>query len=216
MASRPISPPLQSISPAPMTLPPSMADPSTEPSKKALASIKPTSSSPIQAPSPLRTSIPPTSSTPTAPSPAPLAPTPIPLSDQVIFDDFFHVSPDPVIDAATNTATLNWNFDAGLTTFEFLADGETLTLNYDVTVTDGVETDLTTVAINITGSDPTITGGPVNRTSKKALASIKPTYSSPIQAPSPLRTSIPPTSSTPTAPSPAPLAPTPTRSGHLR
>ena len=45
-------------------------------------------------------------------------------------------------------------------------DGETLTLNYDVTVTDGVETDLTTVAINITGTNdaPTITGGPVNRT----------------------------------------------------
>ena len=166
MASRPISPPLQSISPAPMTLPPSMADPSTETSKKALASIKPTSNSPIQAPSPLRTSIPPTSSTPTAPSPAPLAPN----RDQVIFER--HVSPRHR--CGHKPATLNWNFDA-VTTFEFLLHS----LNYDVTVTDGVETDLTTVAINIGRR----TGGPVN-TLQESAGLDQTDVQSPIQAPS--------------------------------
>ena len=110
-------------------------------------------------------------------------------------------------------ATLNWNFDAGLTTFEFLADGETLTLNYDVTVTDGVETDLTTVAINITGTNdaPTITGGPVNRTLQETgldQTDVQITDTGTFT----VEDLIPPTSSTPTAPSPAPLL----RSGHLR
>ena len=81
---------------------------------------------------------------------------------------------------ATNAAILDWNFDAGINTFEFLADGETLTLNYEVTVDDGVLNDQTTVAINITGTNdaPTINGGPVSKTSLKALTLIKPASNS--------------------------------------
>ena len=89
-----------------------------------------------------------------------------PALNGVDFDSFFHVSPDPVIDANTNTAILDWNFDAGINTFEFLADGETLTLNYDVTVAELFGgSDQTTVAINITGTNdqPTINGGPVSK-----------------------------------------------------
>ena len=88
-----------------------------------------------------------------------------PALNGVDFDSFFHVSPDPVIDANTNTAILDWNFDSLGTSFEFLADGETLTLTYQVTVDDGVLNDQTTVEINITGTNdqPTITGGPVSK-----------------------------------------------------
>ena len=90
-----------------------------------------------------------------------------PALNGVDFHSFFHVSPDPVIDANSNTAILDWNFDAGGTTFEFLADGETLTLTYTVQVTDldGATNDQTTVEITITGTNdaPTITGGPVSK-----------------------------------------------------
>ena len=84
----------------------------------------------------------------------------------------------------------SWNFDAGLTTFEFL-DGETLTLNYDVTVTDGVETDLTTVAINSIKRRPDHRGHRADldqlMNPPRNIDQLRHVQISPIQAPSPLR-----------------------------
>ena len=64
----------------------------------------------------------------------------------------------PVIDADSNQLA-SLEFDLG-TSFDFLADGETLTLTYQVTVDDGVLNDQTTVEINTSGTNdqPTITG----------------------------------------------------------
>ena len=59
-----------------------------------------------------------------------------------------------IIDAASTTGAINWDFDSGAEAFDYLADGDTLTLTYLLTVTDsqGV-TDTIDVTINVTGTN---------------------------------------------------------------
>ena len=76
----------------------------------------------------------------------------------------FTVSPAPVLDGSTNTATLNWDFDSGDERFDYLATGETLILTYTVTATDdnaAPASDTKTIKITITGTDdpPTANAG---------------------------------------------------------
>ena len=74
------------------------------------------------------------------------------------------LAPATVIDglAGNTTGTLDWHFDSAATTFDFLADGESLVLTYTVEVTDdsatGNDTNTNTVTITIGGTNdqPTI------------------------------------------------------------
>ena len=73
------------------------------------------------------------------------------------------LAPATVIDGLGNTTgTLDWHFDSAATTFDFLADGESLVLTYTVQVTDdsatGNDTNTNTVTITIGGTNdqPTI------------------------------------------------------------
>ena len=74
------------------------------------------------------------------------------------------LAPATVIDglAGNTTGTLDWHFDSAATTFDFLADGESLVLTYTVQVTDdsatGNDTNTNTVTITIGGTNdqPTI------------------------------------------------------------
>jgi VCBS repeat-containing protein len=73
----------------------------------------------------------------------------------------FSVSPNPVLTAGQASNSLTWSFNSGSTTFDYLAQGETLVLTYTVTATDNNPTPAsgsTTVTLTITGSNdgPTI------------------------------------------------------------
>ena len=79
---------------------------------------------------------------------------------------FSLVNLNPVIADDSNTAGLAWEFDSGLATFDFLANGESLVLTYTVQVTDSQgATDDNTVVITIGGTNdaPTITGEVVSK-----------------------------------------------------
>ena len=59
-----------------------------------------------------------------------------------------------IIDAASTTGTINWDFDSGAEAFDYLANGDTLTLTYTLTVTDTEgATDTIDVTVNITGTN---------------------------------------------------------------
>ena len=69
------------------------------------------------------------------------------------------------VSGSSNNGTLNWSFDSGAETFDYLATGETLILTYSVTTADDDGTALSdseTVTLTLTGSNdgPTITNGP--------------------------------------------------------
>ncbi len=71
----------------------------------------------------------------------------------------FSVSPESIIDGASNSATLTWGFDSGSEAFDYLATGETLILTYTVRVTDSEASQATqavTVTITGTNDSPTI------------------------------------------------------------
>jgi len=68
----------------------------------------------------------------------------------------FNLTPSGVLGATQNTATLNWRFDSGSQSFDYLAVGQTLVLTYTVTATDDDGTalaDSETVTVTITGSN---------------------------------------------------------------
>ena len=74
---------------------------------------------------------------------------------------FSITSTNPVIGATATTGSIGWDFNAGATTFDYLAVGQTQTITYTVTATDdaGVPlSDSETVTITITGTNdvPTI------------------------------------------------------------
>ena len=79
--------------------------------------------------------------------------------------------PAAILDNTENSDTLNWTFNSGAEAFDYLADGETLILNYTVRVTDsdGLTAD-SSVTITITGTNdnPTLTAGSII-TSEDAL-----------------------------------------------
>ena len=84
---------------------------------------------------------------------------------------FSLVNLNPVIADDSNTAGLAWEFDSGLATFDFLANGESLVLTYTVQVTDSQgATDDNTVVITIGGTNdaPTITGEVVSKNETNA------------------------------------------------
>jgi VCBS repeat-containing protein len=65
-----------------------------------------------------------------------------------------------VINNTSETGTISWSFDSGSEAFDYLAEGETLTLVYTITATDSQNaTDTQQVTITITGTNdaPTIT-----------------------------------------------------------
>src|SRR4051812_21237467 len=62
----------------------------------------------------------------------------------------------------TGTGSIDWNFAIADHDLDFLAAGETLTLNYDVKVSDATTSATETVSVEITGANdaPVITSGP--------------------------------------------------------
>jgi VCBS repeat-containing protein len=67
------------------------------------------------------------------------------------------VSPDPVIDGASTSGVLTWDFDSGAQAFDFLNTTDTLTLVYTITVSDGIAFDEQQVTITITGTNDAAT-----------------------------------------------------------
>jgi len=68
-----------------------------------------------------------------------------------------------VIGNTATTGTVNWTFNGGTDAFDYLADGESLTLTYTVTIKDDNNASVTQeVTITITGTNdaPVISGGP--------------------------------------------------------
>ena len=75
-------------------------------------------------------------------------------------DSMFQVDPGNVIGAAQATGQINWNFDSGSENFDYLAQGESLVLVYDVVANDGTgdsNTQQVTITINGTNDAPVIT-----------------------------------------------------------
>ena len=62
----------------------------------------------------------------------------------------------------TGSGSVDWNFGIADSQVDFLAAGETLTLTYDVNVSDGSDSAAQTVTITVTGTNdaPAITSGP--------------------------------------------------------
>jgi VCBS repeat-containing protein len=62
----------------------------------------------------------------------------------------------------TGTGSVDWNFGLADKDFDFLAAGETLTVKYDVKVSDASTTATQTVSVTVTGANdaPVITSGP--------------------------------------------------------
>ena len=75
------------------------------------------------------------------------------------------VSPEAILSGSEQSDTLTWDFNSGAETFDYLATGETLILEYTVKATDddaAPASDTETVTITITGTNdaPVITDGP--------------------------------------------------------
>ncbi len=90
----------------------------------------------------------------------PVAPTDLELQAML------SLTPAAILDGTETTNSLTWDFDSGSETFDYLAAGETLVLQYTIKVEDDNGTPLSdteTVTISITGSNdaPVITDGPV-------------------------------------------------------
>jgi VCBS repeat-containing protein len=64
--------------------------------------------------------------------------------------------------AGTGSGSIDWTFGIADNQLDFLADGETLTLTYNVGVSDASETATQTVTVTVTGTNdaPVITSGP--------------------------------------------------------
>ncbi|EMI57701.1 LamG-like jellyroll fold domain-containing protein, partial [Rhodopirellula sallentina] len=68
-----------------------------------------------------------------------------------------------VVNATETGNTLTWNFNSGGEAFDYLANGESLTLTYTIEVTDSqgaTDTQNVTITVNGTNDTPVITGGP--------------------------------------------------------
>ena len=67
------------------------------------------------------------------------------------------ISPTAILDNSSSTDTLSWTFDSDTEFFNYLADGETLILEYTIEISDdnspSAATDSTTVTITITGTN---------------------------------------------------------------
>ena len=75
------------------------------------------------------------------------------------------VSPIQLLSSSETTGQITWSFNSANEAFDYLAVGETLTLTYTLTLSDGVNgstPDTHDVVINITGANdaPRIEGGP--------------------------------------------------------
>ncbi len=83
------------------------------------------------------------------------------LPDNATLLSMLSVTPDsPAIDNSETTKQLTWNFDSGTEAFDFLAEGESLTLTYTLTATDtqgATDTQEITLLIEGTNDAPTIT-----------------------------------------------------------
>ena len=62
----------------------------------------------------------------------------------------------------SGTGSVDWNFNIADQDLDYLAAGETLTVNYDIKVSDATTSSIQTVSVVITGANdaPTITSGP--------------------------------------------------------
>ncbi len=68
----------------------------------------------------------------------------------------------PLIDGSSTTGTVNWTFNSGAETFDYLAVGESLVITYTVTIEDDNGASVTQdIVITVTGSNdaPTMTAG---------------------------------------------------------
>ena len=85
------------------------------------------------------------------------------LSDSTL-QAMFHLTESSLAANAGDSHNLHWSFGSTPTTFDYLADGESLTLNYTVKADDGhggVDTQTVTIVINGTNDGPTIAGGAI-------------------------------------------------------
>ena len=72
--------------------------------------------------------------------------------------NMFSVTPTGILDGSNTSASLAWSFNSDSESFDYLASGETLILEYTVTVTDDDSSPLSdteTVTITITGTNDT-------------------------------------------------------------
>ncbi|WP_404307435.1 LamG-like jellyroll fold domain-containing protein [Neorhodopirellula lusitana] len=72
-------------------------------------------------------------------------------------------STNTVISDSETSGTLTWDFDSDAESFDYLADGESLTLTYTITATDSqgiTDTHDVVITINGTNDAPIISGGP--------------------------------------------------------
>ena len=85
-------------------------------------------------------------------------------SNQTALVDMLSVSTQPVVGTNETTDQLTWTFNSGNEAFDYLADGETLTLTYTLELSDGGGGINGThdVVINITGTEdgPKFSDGP--------------------------------------------------------
>lgn len=85
-------------------------------------------------------------------------------------EGFFSVTPVAVLNSMQTSSTLNWSFDSNTTTFDYLGEGEELTLVYTVQVQDdsGQTNDKNTANVTIvikgTNDAPVATAGSVSAT----------------------------------------------------
>ena len=85
-------------------------------------------------------------------------------------EGFFSVTPAAVLNSMQTSSTLNWSFDSNTTTFDYLGEGEELTLVYTVQVQDdsGQTNDKNTANVTIvikgTNDAPVATAGSVSAT----------------------------------------------------
>ena len=89
-----------------------------------------------------------------------IAGTPDVLTNADFLAMFSLTTPNPIVTAPGTIGTIGWRFDSNVTTFDFLALGETLTLTYTITATDpatGSDTQTVTIKITGTNDDPVLT-----------------------------------------------------------
>ncbi|RBW57012.1 hypothetical protein DS909_08395, partial [Phaeobacter gallaeciensis] len=75
--------------------------------------------------------------------------------DPSALNGYFSVNRADVIDIASTTGTIDWNFNSGAEAFDFLDQGDVLTIVYDVTATDSETQDsnVQQVTLTITGTN---------------------------------------------------------------
>ena len=87
------------------------------------------------------------------------------IPDATALEAMLNVSPIQLLSSSETTGQMTWSFNSANEAFDYLANGETLTLTYTLTLSDGEsgttpDTHDIVITINGTNDDPVISGGP--------------------------------------------------------